>query len=203
MDQRLEQLENAMGEVVKLTEAFNKLTDRVEQIAIQTSELAGNSASRVHTPGRAEDSTDAISTLAVRRNAYTSQLSGSYVPKTIKIDFPRYEGKDDPTIWLCKAEQFFQLHAIPTIDRVQLASFHLEGDAHLWYQLLQQEMPVVSWEDFKDGLNSRYGPNQYLDFFEILHNSFTKDLSSSSFRSGNGFFNHSNLQYCTIKGCLG
>ncbi|KAK0575192.1 hypothetical protein LWI29_035342 [Acer saccharum] len=29
-------------------------------------------------------------------------------------------------------------------------------------------MPVVSWEDFKDGLNSRYGPNQYLDFFGEL-----------------------------------
>ena len=25
---------------------------------------------------------------------------------------------------------------IPTTKRVSLASFHLEGDAHLWYQLL-------------------------------------------------------------------
>lgn len=90
--------------------------------------------------------------------------------KTIKVDFPRYEGKWDPTIWLCKAEQFFELHDIPTTERVSLASFHLEGDAHLWYQLLRQEMILVSWDDFKKRLNSRYRSNQYLDFFvELTH----------------------------------
>ncbi|KAK2634387.1 hypothetical protein Ddye_029179 [Dipteronia dyeriana] len=75
MDQRLEQWEMAIGEVGKSTEVFNKLTDRVEQIAIQTSELAGNSASQVHTSCRVEDSTATISTLAVRRNVFNSQLS--------------------------------------------------------------------------------------------------------------------------------
>ncbi|KAL5751083.1 hypothetical protein ACOSP7_025686 [Xanthoceras sorbifolium] len=90
------------------------------------------------------------------------------MPKTVKIDFPHYNGKGDPTIWLYKAEQFFQLHEIRVSDRIALASFHLEGDAHLWYQLLKQELTIVSWEDFKDGLNSRYGPNQYLDFFGEL-----------------------------------
>ncbi|KAL5790845.1 hypothetical protein ACOSQ2_005733 [Xanthoceras sorbifolium] len=90
------------------------------------------------------------------------------MPKTVKIDFPRYDGKGDPTIWLYKVEQFFQLHEIRASDRIELASFHLEGNAHLWYQLLKQELTIVSWEDFKDGLNSRYGPNQYLDFFSKL-----------------------------------
>lgn len=100
------------------------------------------------------------------------------MPKTIKVDFPRYEGKGDPTIWLSKAKQFFELHDIPATERVSLASFHLEGNAHLWYQLLRQEMSIVSWDDFKEGLNSRYGPNQYLNFFtELTASRFSTGLS--------------------------
>ena len=34
--------------------------------------------------------------------------------------------------------------------------------------MLRQELSIVSWEDFKKGLNSRHGPNQYLDFFAEL-----------------------------------
>lgn len=120
-----------------MLEAISKLTDWVEQIAIQTSELVGNSPARMQTLGRPGDSTIAHSTPVVRSNASKSSMSGFYVPKTIKIDFPCYEGKGDPTIWLYKAKQFFELHGILVQDRVALVSFHLDGDAHLWYQLLK------------------------------------------------------------------
>uniref|UniRef100_A0A2C9UQL6 Ty3 transposon capsid-like protein domain-containing protein n=1 Tax=Manihot esculenta TaxID=3983 RepID=A0A2C9UQL6_MANES len=39
------------------------------------------------------------------------------------------------------------------------------GDAQLWYQLLKQENPVITWADFKEGFYSRYGPNQLIDYF--------------------------------------
>ncbi|KAJ0009785.1 hypothetical protein Pint_32851 [Pistacia integerrima] len=123
MDRHVEQLEEIMGEVSgqgellrRLSEVVNKLTERVEQIAIQTNELAGNSSARLHISSK---------------------------------------GKGDPTIWLYKTKQFFQLHGIPVQDRVALASFHMDSDAHLWYQLLQQEVGIVTWEEFRDGLNSR------------------------------------------------
>ena len=146
------------GEILqKLSEVVTKLTDMVEQIAIQTNESAENSFARLQTSSRVEISTVSHSTPAIRPNSLESLLSGSYVPKIVKIDFLCYDCKGDPTIWLFKADQFFQLHGIPVLDRVALVSFHLEGDAYLWYQLLQQEVGIVTWEEFiGHSLNSNY-----------------------------------------------
>ncbi|KAL5842733.1 hypothetical protein ACOSQ3_013336 [Xanthoceras sorbifolium] len=48
----------------------------------------------------------------------SNSLSSS-IPKMMKLDFPIYDGRDDPTTWL---------HDIAESDKVTLASFHLEGD---------------------------------------------------------------------------
>ncbi|KAI9177558.1 hypothetical protein LWI28_016671 [Acer negundo] len=53
-------------------------------------------------------------------------------------------------------------------ERVPLASFNLEGDAQLWFQLMKEETPVATWEVFKQGLHNRYGPTQFQDFFGDL-----------------------------------
>ena len=49
-----------------------------------------------------------------------------------------------------------------------LASFNLEVDAKLWFQLLKEETHVISWDHFKHGLQSWYRPTQYQDFFGDL-----------------------------------
>lgn len=134
-------------------------------------ELAGNPNAWMQNEDDGENSVAPKSTPGVRQKTsknHQSQSLGLYLPKIVKVDFPRYERKGDPTIWLCKAEQFFELHEISAIERVPLASFHLESEAHLWYQLLRQELSIVSWKDFKKELNSRYGPNPYLDFVAEL-----------------------------------
>lgn len=94
--------------------------------------------------------------------------SGSYLPRLVKLEFPRYNGEDDPTSWICRADQFFSFHQTPEEDRVPLASFNLEGDAQLWFQLMKEEHTVVTWADFKEGLHNRYGPTQFQDFFGEL-----------------------------------
>ena len=178
MDQRVERLEKAMesftghGELLQqLTDTLNKLSTRMEEIASKTNEIAGTSTTQGRTTEGTEKSATPSRTPTTRQNTGESRASQSttvYMPKTVKIDFSRFDGQCDPSIWLFKAEQFFQLHDILAIDHVALASFYLEGDAHLWYQLLKQEVVAISWEDFKEGMNSRYGPNQYLDFFGEL-----------------------------------
>uniref|UniRef100_A0A2N9GX58 Integrase catalytic domain-containing protein n=1 Tax=Fagus sylvatica TaxID=28930 RepID=A0A2N9GX58_FAGSY len=67
-----------------------------------------------------------------------------------------------------EAEQFFRFHETPIEDHVALASFHLEGEAQLWYQLLQQEAESLNWPTFKAGLLARYGPTQFFDHFGEL-----------------------------------
>lgn len=49
-----------------------------------------------------------------------------------------------------------------------LASFNLEGDAQLWYQLTEDDESLVTWQAFKDQLHARYDPTQYHDSFGDL-----------------------------------
>ncbi|KAL4192222.1 hypothetical protein AMTRI_Chr06g192850 [Amborella trichopoda] len=67
-------------------------------------------------------------------------MQQSFVPKLVKLDFPRFNGNEDMMSWTCRVEQFVQFHQTPEKKRVALASFHLEGDAQLWYQIFKQEV---------------------------------------------------------------
>eukprot|EP00268_Persea_americana_P002743 TRINITY_DN10847_c0_g2_i2.p2 TRINITY_DN10847_c0_g2~~TRINITY_DN10847_c0_g2_i2.p2 ORF type:complete len:145 (+),score=23.88 TRINITY_DN10847_c0_g2_i2:142-576(+) len=144
MDQRVEQLEQAMaslstgqqGILSQMTEMFDQLTARVEQIATQTGQESGDNS---RAPSRGNGG---------RNNGQGGfqhpGSTSSYAPKLVKLDFPRFKGGEDPTSWLCRAEQFFQFHETPEVERVSLASFHLEGNVQLWYQLLRQEMAAIT-----------------------------------------------------------
>lgn len=81
---------------------------------------------------------------------------------------------EDPTSWICRVEQiFFQFHATPLEEQVVLASFHLEGEAQLWYQLLQQENALMTWEVFRVGLLACYG-----ELAELQQTSLVKEYQS-------------------------
>ncbi|KAA8535649.1 hypothetical protein F0562_030652 [Nyssa sinensis] len=95
-------------------------------------------------------------------------VSQSVLPKLTKLEFPRYQGGDDPTSWICRAEQFFEFQQIEPEERVSLAAYHLEGDAQLWYQLLKEEGEVISWALLKEGLHARFGSTEIEDFFGDL-----------------------------------
>ncbi|KAL4186481.1 hypothetical protein AMTRI_Chr09g14350 [Amborella trichopoda] len=86
----------------------------------------------------------------------------------VKLDFPKFNGEEDPTSYVCRVVQFFEFHHTPEEDRVPLASFNLEGDAQLWYQLMKEEGGIASWYEFKSSLHARYGPTQFQDFFGDL-----------------------------------
>ncbi|KAL5768283.1 hypothetical protein ACOSP7_014840 [Xanthoceras sorbifolium] len=75
--------------------------------------------------------------------------------------------KGDPTMWLCRAYKYFSLHEIAESDKVSLSSFYLEGDGQLWFQMLEQEQLYVTWEDFKNELQTRFDPNQFVDPFSM------------------------------------
>ena len=156
-DSHREEFASMKGAMEALTDAVAKMSRAMESRGIRVDE------------NHSEDNRDHGS---INRNRETREGSrgihqGGLQTRFARLDFPRFNG-DNPTGWIYKAEQFFQLHEIPVQDRVALASFHLGGDTHLWYQLLKQELGTVLWEEFKEGLNSRYGPNQYMDFFAEL-----------------------------------
>lgn len=58
-------------------------------------------------------------------------------------------------------------------DRVPLTEYHLEGDAQLWYQLLNDQEELLTWKNLAEGLHAGYGPTDCEDVLEDL-----KKLSS-------------------------
>lgn len=62
-------------------------------------------------------------------------LAGNSFPKVGKLNFPKYEGTEDPTSWVCRVEQFFIFFFQNTTeeDKMVLAAYHLKGEVQLWY----------------------------------------------------------------------
>ncbi|KAH7528613.1 hypothetical protein FEM48_Zijuj05G0090500 [Ziziphus jujuba var. spinosa] len=48
----------------------------------------------------------------------TATSLSNFIPKTMKLDFPKYDGKEDPTTWVCRADRFFALHEIAESDMI-------------------------------------------------------------------------------------
>ena len=54
-------------------------------------------------------------------------------PRFQKMDFPRYDGKSDPLIFINRCESYFWQQRIAEEEKVWMASYNLEEGAQLWY----------------------------------------------------------------------
>lgn len=63
---------------------------------------------------------------------------------------------------------FHSMKSWSLIRLYMLVLFYLDGDADLWFQLLEHELIYVTWEDYKNEIQSRFGPNQFEDHFDQL-----------------------------------
>ena len=64
-----------------------------------------------------------------------------------KMDFPHSNG-DDPTRWIYRVEQYFSLHNTFDVNKVPLASFHLEREALQWFCWYIKAHEETNWTDF-------------------------------------------------------
>jgi hypothetical protein len=79
-------------------------------------------------------------------------------PKFQKLEFPRYDGKTDPMLFVNKCESYFRQQRTMVEERVWMASYALEDVAQLWYDQLQEDEGTPPWGRFKELLNLRFGP---------------------------------------------
>jgi hypothetical protein len=92
--------------------------------------------------------------------------SGVAIPKSqiqvrsVKLDFPRFDGKNVMD-WIFKAEQFFDYYATPDVDRLIIASVHLDHEVVPWYQMIQKNEPFTSWQQLTRALELDFGPSAY------------------------------------------
>ncbi|KAF2309773.1 hypothetical protein GH714_002713 [Hevea brasiliensis] len=96
--------------------------------------------------------------------ATNSESSGEHlvVPKYTKLDFPRYNGLEDPLGWLSRCQLFFKHQSTLEEEKVGLASIHLEGIAQLCNKLgelakLKQTGSVEDYQNKFETLVSRAG----------------------------------------------
>lgn len=115
-------VEGIKTQMKSMAELLGKLSSQLEQIALtQSSNREGEIFTNQGLQGSGGGS------------FHTTNLNSSIMPKQVKIDFPRFDGTGDSIVWLCMVKKFFELHGTPADDHVPLASFHLEGEAQMWY----------------------------------------------------------------------
>ncbi|KAK0572834.1 hypothetical protein LWI29_037947 [Acer saccharum] len=88
---------------------------------------------------------------------------GGVQSRSVRLDFPTYDGEDDPLEWLFRVEQFFIYHNTSSAQRLLIVSFHLKGPALHWYKLLETDQAITSWEAFSRALTLRFDPTEYDD----------------------------------------
>ncbi|CAA0822095.1 Unknown protein, partial [Striga hermonthica] len=86
-----------------------------------------------------------------------------------KIVMPTFTGTD-PDAWLSRAVQFFEINDVPRYERVQIAAYHLDGEANVWWQWVMHKNhgEYMRWRDFKKELITRFGSSDYHDYNEAL-----------------------------------
>ncbi|PNY16671.1 retrotransposon-related protein, partial [Trifolium pratense] len=80
--------------------------------------------------------------------------------RNVKLEFPRFDGKNVHE-WIFRAEQFFEYYDTPDLDRLTIASVHLDKDVVPWYQMVQRTHPFQSWIEFTRALELDFGPSVY------------------------------------------
>ena len=83
----------------------------------------------------------------------------------LKMDFPCFNG-DDPAGWIYREEQYFSLRNTFDVNKVPLASFHLEHEALQWFCWYINAHTEPNW--FCQLLLQQFGPSSFDEFIGEL-----------------------------------
>ena len=83
---------------------------------------------------------------SLQHHGFNSVPMNYFIPK---IDMRKFDGKD-PVVCIFQMEQFFDLHQVPTMQKVtiaSIASLYLEPDQFVWYQWIcdPKNDSIISW----------------------------------------------------------
>ena len=78
------------------------------------------------------------------------------VSHPMKLEFPRFSS-EDLVSWVYKANQYFRYYNTPIGEKLMLASFHMEGEALIWFQESEETEVFCDWEFLVQALHVRFG----------------------------------------------
>lgn len=99
---------------------------------------------------------------SVQRTVEESSMVGLFHGKGMKVEVPRFNGKEADD-WIFKIKEFFEIYGVPMEQRIKIASFHMEGTAYSWYKWVTRNELVQSWTEFLTALQLRFGTSLYDD----------------------------------------
>jgi hypothetical protein len=76
--------------------------------------------------------------------------------RPLRLDFPRFGGENQSN-WTYKVNQFFDYYQTPLYQRIRMASFHMKGEALIWFQDADESMQFSTWDAFVQALLIRFG----------------------------------------------
>ncbi|KAG2701180.1 hypothetical protein I3760_06G032300 [Carya illinoinensis] len=100
--------------------------------------------------------------MAAFRREIFNQLAVLTQELSVRVDFPSFHG-EDPNGWIYKVNHFFSFHNTLPQHKVRLASFHMEGQALVWFQNMEEMGAFPDWDSFTRALSMRFGPSVYDD----------------------------------------
>ena len=82
----------------------------------------------------------------------------------------KFDGKD-PITCIFQMEQLFDLHQVPNLQKVTIASLYLEPEQFVWYQWLceQKKDTIISWSIFTEALISYHDDKNNTLFIQLVN----------------------------------
>eukprot|EP00267_Zea_mays_P041848 XP_020393779.1 uncharacterized protein LOC103628713 [Zea mays] len=77
-----------------------------------------------------------------------------------KLNFPSFDGSN-PKLWQSKCEKYFHMYATEASMWVEVATMHFVGVADRWLQSVEPRLPSMSWRQFCQSINDRFGREQH------------------------------------------
>ena len=87
--------------------------------------------------------------------------------KLLRLEFPHFSGVDLVS-WIYKSNKFFAYYNTLEHQKVLMASYHVEGEALIWFQDVENFGLFTDWEAFVKAMHVRFGANSYDDPMESL-----------------------------------
>ena len=58
--------------------------------------------------------------------------------------------------WVVQVQRYFQINEVENDEKLELALVAKEGEALIWYEWWEAQVPCPTWRDFKEDLVKRF-----------------------------------------------
>ncbi|XP_073265974.1 uncharacterized protein [Populus alba] len=148
-------IENQGGQIHDIRNMMGTMAQQLEFTLQKISQALGSSSSSRERPHLHPDRVD------VRNKEIKEDKAATYKVHKPKHFFPTFNGGDVHK-WLFKCTQYFEIEEVADDEKLQIASYYLDGVALYWHQNFLKSLgdQKTSWEDYVEAICYRFGERQ-------------------------------------------